>query len=137
MGRDAARVGPITSTSHGRPISNVPLCRRVGPLPPAGTFSMLSHLFMRVSDLDRRRAFYVDLLGLEVLVDEGGYLRLGGGDGFHIGMESGEVTVGDSIEIVIRVPDVAGAVERLRAAGWPVSDPEDQPWGSRHAWLAD
>ena len=26
---------------------------------------------------------------------------------------------------------------RLRAAGFDVTDPEDQEWGSRHAWFRD
>ena len=99
--------------------------------------SSLSHLFLPVRSLDEARRLYVDLLGLEVLVDEGGYVRIGGNGGFHMGVEaepSGDVKPPD---LVIRVDDVDGMVARLRANGVEVSDPEDQPWGARHAWLHD
>ena len=46
-----------------------------------------SHCLLHVTDLARTRAFYADRLGLEILAEHGGYLRLGGGDGFHIGVE--------------------------------------------------
>src|SRR5262249_9301648 len=68
----------------------------------------LSHLFVHVSDLEQARRFYVEDLGLSILMEEDGYLRLGGGDGFHMGMEQrdpGEVG-STGIEIVIQVPDV-------------------------------
>ena len=42
----------------------------------------LSHLFVHVRDLERARRFYVDYVGLEVLQEGGGYLRLGGSGGF-------------------------------------------------------
>ena len=92
---------------------------------------------MPVRSLDEARRLYVDLLGLEVLVDEGAYVRIGGGGGFHMGVEqepAGEVKQAD---IVVRVDDVDAVVERLREAGVDVTDPEDQEWGARHAWLHD
>lgn len=49
----------------------------------------LSHLFMLVSDLAAQRRLFVDVLGLQVLVEYPGYVRVGGGGGFHIGMEQG------------------------------------------------
>lgn len=99
----------------------------------------LSHLFVHVTSLEATRHFYVDFLGLEVLVDEDGYLRLGGGDGFHIGFEEREwADVGaPGIEIAIRVDDVDETYRRLRAEGLDVARPEDQEWGARHAWLRD
>lgn len=97
----------------------------------------LSHLFMRVGDLGRSRDFYVDLLGLDVLMEGGGYLRVGGRDGFHIGIEQGAASTGSAIEVVVRVDDVDAVAERLRAAGVEVGEPADQPWGARHAWLRD
>jgi catechol 2,3-dioxygenase-like lactoylglutathione lyase family enzyme len=99
--------------------------------------SSLSHLFVPVRDLEAARGLYVDLLGLEVLVDEDGYVRIGGGGGFTMGIEAepnGEIKQAD---LVIRVDDVDETVARLRAAGIETTDPEDQPWGARHAWLYD
>ena len=49
----------------------------------------LSHLFVRVHSLAETRRFYVELLGLEVLMEEPGYLRIGNPDGWHMGMEEG------------------------------------------------
>jgi catechol 2,3-dioxygenase-like lactoylglutathione lyase family enzyme len=100
----------------------------------------LSHLFVLVSDLERSRRFYVDTLGLEVLMDGAGYVRLGGAGGFHIGMEEGspEQIGSDGIEIVIHVDDVDRRYEEMSAAGIVFdSAPADQPWGARHAWLRD
>jgi catechol 2,3-dioxygenase-like lactoylglutathione lyase family enzyme len=99
-----------------------------------------SHLFLFVSDLERSRRFYADLLGLEVLMKEPGYLRLGGGGGFHIGMEQGDPErVGAAgVELEIEVDDVDAEFTRLSAAGVDFEGPAaDQPWGARHAWFTD
>jgi catechol 2,3-dioxygenase-like lactoylglutathione lyase family enzyme len=111
--------------------------------------SSLSHLFFHVRDLAAARAFYVGLLELEVLVDEGGYLRVGGGDGFHIGLEQWPHEQmppaapppgpqGPDLEIVVRVEDVERTCKRLRLAGFPiVLGPMETPWGTLHAWTRD
>jgi catechol 2,3-dioxygenase-like lactoylglutathione lyase family enzyme len=111
--------------------------------------SALSHLFFHVRDLAAARAFYVGLLELEVLVDEGGYLRIGGGDGFHIGLEkwpddqmpaaeAGTAAQSPDLEIVVRVVDVEPTSKRLRLAGFPiVLGPMETPWGTLHAWTRD
>jgi catechol 2,3-dioxygenase-like lactoylglutathione lyase family enzyme len=99
-----------------------------------------SHLFMLVSDLERARAFYVDVLGLELLMHHDGYIRVGGADGFHIGIEEGPTSaVGASgIEIVIQVDDVDARYREIKATGVPFDEvPEDQEWGARHTWLRD
>jgi len=83
--------------------------------------SQLSHLFVSVRDLAATHRFYVELLGLEVLVGgpEGGYLRLGGGGGFHIGFEAIPIAASPTpgIEIVVRVDDVDALYRRLITAG--------------------
>ena len=110
--------------------------------------SSLSHLFFHVRDLAAARAFYVGLLELEVLVEEGGYLRVGGGDGFHIGLEQWPEDQmppaapagpqGPDLEIVVRVDDVERTGKRLRLAGFPiVLGPMETPWGTLHAWTRD
>lgn len=91
-----------------------------------------------MSDLKRSRAFYRDLLGLQVLLEDGGYLRIGGGDGFHVGMESGPEVGAAGIEINLRVDDVDRYCQELRARGVHLeTPPTDMPWGARHAWLRD
>jgi catechol 2,3-dioxygenase-like lactoylglutathione lyase family enzyme len=99
--------------------------------------SSLSHLFMPVRSLDEARRLYVELLGLEVLVDEGGYVRIGGGGGFHMGLEQEPDKVIKQADLVVRVDDVDATAARLRDAGVEVTNPEDQEWGARHAWLHD
>ena len=99
-----------------------------------------SHLFVHVRDLERTRAFYVDLLGLEVLLEHPGYLRVGGGRGFHIGFEErDDHEVGAvGIEVVVAVDDVDATHDRLARAGVRFDgDPADQEWGARHVWLRD
>ena len=92
---------------------------------------------MPVRSLDEARQLYVELLGLEVLIDEGGYVRIGGGGGFHMGVEKDPEGAVKPPDIVVRVDDVDETVSRLRAAGFEVTDPADQEWGARHAWLHD
>jgi catechol 2,3-dioxygenase-like lactoylglutathione lyase family enzyme len=99
--------------------------------------SSLSHVYLSVGWLEDARRLYVDVLGLELLVDEGGYLRIGGNGGFHMGVEQEPSGMPISAEIVIKVDDVDAMVDRLRAAGVEVTEPEDQEWGSRHAWFRD
>jgi catechol 2,3-dioxygenase-like lactoylglutathione lyase family enzyme len=99
--------------------------------------SSLSHLFMPVRSLDEARRLYVELLEPEVLVDEGGYARIGGGGGFHMGLELEPDDVVKQADLVVRVDDVDATVALLRDAGVEVADPEDQEWGARHAWLHD
>jgi catechol 2,3-dioxygenase-like lactoylglutathione lyase family enzyme len=98
-----------------------------------------SHVFLHVTDLERTRAFYVDRLGVEVLMEGNGYLRLGGGGGFDIGVEERTASeVGaPGIELELEVPDVDALVAELREAGMSVTEPSDQEWGARHAWLHD
>lgn len=99
----------------------------------------LSHLFVHVTDLAAARRFYVDQLGLDVLMEEPGYLRVGNADGWHMGLEQVPEQVGSrGIEIVVRVADVDDAYRRLTDAGVLFDTaPQDMEWGARHAWLRD
>ena len=100
----------------------------------------LSHLFLFVSDLARSRRFYTELLGLQVLLEENGYLRVGVPDGVHIGMEVGKPwQIGArGLEINLEVDDVDAWAARLREHGVPLEmPPSDMPWGARHAFFQD
>lgn len=100
----------------------------------------LSHLFLHVTDLARARAFYVDALGLELLIDDHGHVRVGGSDGFAMGMEAmpPEEVGAVGIEIIVRVDDVDASYIRMLQAGVGFdSAPTDMEWGARHAWLRD
>jgi catechol 2,3-dioxygenase-like lactoylglutathione lyase family enzyme len=100
----------------------------------------LSHLFMLVGDLAGSRRFYTDALGLEVLMEHPGYVRIGGGDGFHIGMEEGppEKVGAAGIEVSVWVEDCDAAYQRALAQGATAVDPPaDSDWGTRYAALLD
>jgi catechol 2,3-dioxygenase-like lactoylglutathione lyase family enzyme len=102
------------------------------------TAARLSHLFVHVADLSASRHFYADLLGLDVLMEEPGYLRIGNADGWHVGMEELEPVGADGIELVVRVADVDHVFARLTDAGIAFeTEPTDMSWGARHAWLRD
>ena len=98
-----------------------------------------SHCFLHVVNLERTRAFYVGNLGLVVLAEGGGYLRLGGGGGFDVGVEERPASeVGaPGMELELQVPDVDALATALRDAGIDLTEPSDQEWGARHAWLHD
>jgi glyoxylase I family protein len=100
----------------------------------------LDHLFIVVSDLERSRRFYTEILGLQVTVETDGYLRLSGDGGFSIGMEQRppDQVGGRGIEIVVLVDDVDRRYQEMTANGAVFSGPPaDQEWGARHAWLHD
>ena len=98
----------------------------------------LSHVFLLTSDVGAMHRLLVDVIGLEVLVDEGDYLRVGGGGGFHLGIEQGDPSPPNEVELAIEVDDVDAAYQRATAAGVQfVAPPTDAEWGARHAWFTD
>lgn len=98
----------------------------------------LSHLFATVGDLAAARAFWTDVIGIEVLVEDDEYLRVGGGGGYSMGIELAEEGDAPEVEVVVRVADVDASYERLLAAGIDCDGPpEEMPWGARHVWLRD
>jgi catechol 2,3-dioxygenase-like lactoylglutathione lyase family enzyme len=99
----------------------------------------LSHLFIHVPDAGAARWFYSELLGLDFSVGAKGYIRVSGGDAFHLGMEQvTDLVQRDEPELVIRVADVDAMYETLLDAGFVFDGPpEDMPWGNRQAWTRD
>jgi lactoylglutathione lyase len=104
----------------------------------------LSHLFVHMTSLRASRSFYVERLGLELLdgtgEDGSGYMRLGGGGGFALGMEErAPAEVGAAgIELVLEVADVDTEYERLQQLGVAFeAGPTNRGWGARHCWLRD
>ena len=97
-----------------------------------------SHLFIHVSSLPRSRAFYVDRLGLEVLMEEPGYLRVGGGEGFTSGSRSARrrrwAAPGSSRRARRRRGRHGLVAARRRARDHRPGRPA---WGDRHAWTHD
>jgi catechol 2,3-dioxygenase-like lactoylglutathione lyase family enzyme len=97
----------------------------------------LSHLFVTVGDVEAAREFWTETIGLDLLVEEEGYLRVGGAGGFSMGIERADDQV-PAVEVVVRVAEVDTTFARLQAAGIDCdSPPRDMPWGARHIWLRD
>ena len=101
--------------------------------------SRLSHVFLLVSDLEAQPRLLVDIVGLQVLLEEGDYVRIGGQGGFHLGLEEGPPgSPCDGLEFIILVDDVHELHRRLVEAGNSVEGPpEEQEWGGRHLWFRD
>jgi len=99
----------------------------------------LSHLFAHVRDLGAMRHFYVDQLGLQILANEDGYLRIGGAEGFTMGLEEfAPGTPAEGFEINVQVADVDTTYLRLSSDGVSfLAAPADMPWGVRECWLRD
>ena len=98
----------------------------------------LSRVFMIVSNIEAQVRLLVHVVELELLVQEEGYVRVGGNGGFHIGMDQGRPSVSDDVEINIEVDDVGAAYGRVIEAGAEVEGPpEQQEWGARHLWFRD
>jgi catechol 2,3-dioxygenase len=97
---------------------------------PAGTD--IGHVHLRAADLDRIKAFYVDILGFDVVVEMPDALFLSaGGYHHHLGFNTWESKGGTPpppgttglYHIAIRYPTRAAlgdALRRLAAAQWPI-----------------
>ena len=98
----------------------------------------LNHLFTTVGDLAAARAFWTEVIGVEVVAEDDEYVRVAGDGGFAMGIERAPDGEAPAVEIVVRVADVDAAYERLSAAGIECKGPpRDMPWGARHMWLHD
>lgn len=95
-----------------------------------------------VSDQDRARDFYVDVLGMEVKLDQsmGDYrwleVRTKEGPSLTLHKPFPGATAGGSTGIIVTCEDIDAECARLKDAGVEVSGPKDEPWG-REAVLRD
>ena len=98
----------------------------------------LNHLFATAADLTKARAFWTDVIGLQVVRDDDAYVRVAGDGGFTMGIERASEGESPAIEVVVRVADVDAGYQRLVSAGIECQGPpRDTPWGARHIWLRD
>jgi catechol 2,3-dioxygenase-like lactoylglutathione lyase family enzyme len=92
------------------------------------------------SDVDKARAFYADILGLEVLMDLG-WIRTYGSSAkmtlqVSVMSEGGSGTAVPDISI--EVDDVEEALTRVRKAGIAIEyGPATEPWGVRRFYVRD
>ncbi|HEX4214378.1 MAG TPA: VOC family protein [Candidatus Dormibacteraeota bacterium] len=97
----------------------------------------IGHVHLRAADLSRIRAFYVDLLGFDVIVDMPAALFVSAG-GYHhtLGFNTWETKGGAQAppgttglyHIAIRYPtraDLGDALRRLVEADWPIDGAND------------
>jgi len=75
---------------------------------------------MVVSDLEGQRRLLVDVVGLQVVREEGEYVRIGGQGGFHLGLEEGpHASPCDGLEVNIQVDDVVRYIDVWWKLGSP------------------
>jgi catechol 2,3-dioxygenase-like lactoylglutathione lyase family enzyme len=91
-------------------------------------------------DLNRARAFYQDVLGLELLMDHGWIQTYGSRAEMTIQVSfAAEGGSGTPVpDLSIEVDDADSALERMRAAGFAIEyGPADEPWGVRRFFVRD
>lgn len=91
-------------------------------------------------DLEAVRAFYADVLGLDVLMDLGFFVTLGTQATARVqiglGREGGSNT--PVPDISVEVDDLDVALDRVRDAGVPIEyGPADESWGVRRFYVRD
>lgn len=99
----------------------------------------LHRVIVSVTDLERSRRFYADLLGLAPRPAMGEAQLLTVGDGVELLLHQRESAPSDlSISVAFGIEDLDGTCARWAAAGGTVVDePADQPWGERMAVVRD
>ncbi len=108
----------------------------------------LDSVLLNVSDLDRSRRFYGDLLGLQLLAEpeKDHVLVFGAGTTSLVVHAHGDFKDArvpgpedpGAVLLFLSVDDVDSATEELRSAGATITaEPADQPWGERTATVLD
>lgn len=88
----------------------------------------------------RARAFYVDVLGLDLLMDHGWLQAYGNRNDMQV--QVGFASEGGSgtpvPDLSIEVDEVETALDRMKAAGFVITyGPVDEPWGVRRFFVRD
>src|SRR5215216_5855506 len=93
---------------------------------------------MVVSDLEGQRRLLVDVVGLQVVREEGEYVRIGGQGGFHLGLEEGpHASPCDGLEVNIQVDDVVRYIDVWWKLGSPSRPSGATGVGGRYVWFRD
>jgi catechol 2,3-dioxygenase-like lactoylglutathione lyase family enzyme len=94
----------------------------------------------KAHDLNRGRAFYQDVLGLELLMDHGWIQTYGSHTGMTVQVSfAAEGGSGTPVpDLSVEVDDVDAALDRVKAAGFAIEyGPVDEPWGVRRFFVRD
>jgi lactoylglutathione lyase len=110
----------------------------------------LGYVILYVSDLEKTKHFYGELLGLKLRNEFGTYIEYETGNTIlsmntrESGREITKLPIPDGLsnkqtfELGFVTEDVKGAVEKLRQAGVPILlEPTEKPWGQVVAYAAD
>jgi catechol 2,3-dioxygenase-like lactoylglutathione lyase family enzyme len=90
--------------------------------------------------IDEAKRFYGDLLGLELLMDQGWIATYGARTTMTVQISfASQGGSGTPVpDLSIEVDDVDAALERMRKAGVPIEyGPADEPWGVRRFFVRD
>ncbi|MEF3303422.1 VOC family protein [Paenibacillus sp. GYB003] len=90
--------------------------------------------------IEAAKRFYEDALGLVLLMDHGWIATYGSGE--RMGVQISFASQGGSgtpvPDLSIEVDDVDAALERMKAAGFPIRyGPVDETWGVRRFYVQD
>ena len=87
-----------------------------------------ANVTIMVTSMDQALAFYVDTLGLELKARYGDHWADISGPGISIGLHPthAEITVGENLQIGLRVTDIQAAMADLGSRGVRFSVPEDE-----------
>jgi lactoylglutathione lyase len=110
----------------------------------------MGYVILYVSDLEKTKHFYGELLGLKLRNEFGTYIEYETGSTVlsmntrESGREITNLPIPDGIrneqtfELGFTTEDVQGAVEKLRTAGVPILlEPTEKPWGQVVAYAED
>jgi len=92
------------------------------------------------NDLEAARRFYHDLLGLDLLMDQGWIATYGSPETMSVQISfAAHGGSGTPVpDLSIEVDDVDEALARMRGAGIPIEyGPADEPWGVRRFYVRD
>jgi catechol 2,3-dioxygenase-like lactoylglutathione lyase family enzyme len=92
------------------------------------------------TDIALAKAFYQDVLGLDLLMDHGWIATYGSREQMSVQIsfasEGGSQT--PTPDLSIEVDDVEAALEGMTKAGFPIEyGPADEPWGVRRFYVRD
>jgi catechol 2,3-dioxygenase-like lactoylglutathione lyase family enzyme len=91
-------------------------------------------------DISAAKCFYQDVLGLDLLMDQGWIRTYGSREemSIQISFASHGGSHTPTPDLSIEVDDVDTAHERMKSAGFPIEyGPVDEPWGVRRFYVRD
>lgn len=95
---------------------------------------------IETADVPRARVFYHDVLGLDVLMDQGWIATYGSDTKMSVQVSFAEQGGSNTPtpDLSIEVDDVDGTLAHMKQAGFAIEyGPTDEPWGVRRFYVRD